>query len=236
MTLAQLLIVQAHDSAIDRLAHSRETLPEFAALASMDDEQAHLDAQRAVVAEQRHQVEREQKRLEDEAAIVTDRIDSENERLYSGSVTAHKDLQAIQHELETLGTRRNDIEDRVIEAMEQGEPLDAQLEVFDQKLADLESRRDAAKESLLNSQIAIDAESESEQAQRVEAIASVDAALVADYESSRASCGGVGICKLIDKTCQGCHLSLPAVEYDRIRKEPAEAIVRCGECTRILVR
>ena len=92
MTLAQLLVVQEHDSAIDRLVHSRANLPEFTALAQLDDEQAHLDAERAKVAEQRHQVEREQKRHEDEAALITDRIDQENERLYSGSVTAHKDL------------------------------------------------------------------------------------------------------------------------------------------------
>ncbi len=37
MTLAQLLVVQTHDSAIDRLVHSRTTLPEFAVLKMLDD-------------------------------------------------------------------------------------------------------------------------------------------------------------------------------------------------------
>jgi len=236
MTLAQLLIVQAHDSAIDRLTHSRANLPEFAALAQIDDEQAHLDTERAKVAEERHQVEREQKRHEDEAAIVTDRIDKENERLYSGTVTAHKDLKAIQDELVTLGRRRDEIEDKVIEAMEAGEPLDVTLADFDAKLADVEQRRQQVTESMLASQIQIDDEIGTEQEQRAESIIDVDAGLLSEYEASRASCGGVGICRLVDKTCQGCHLSLPAVEYDRIRKEPADAVVRCGECTRILVR
>lgn len=236
MTLAQLLVVQNHDSAIDRLTHSRTTLPEFAALAMLDDEQAHLESERAAVAEQRHQIAREQKRHEDEAALITERIDRENLRLYDGSVTAHKDLQAIQHELDTLGRRRDEIEDQVLEAMELGEPLDQALAEFDRKLAAVQARRDEANESLAASQATIDSEIESERAQRIEAVAQVEPPLVEIYEASRAACGGIGICRLIDKTCQGCHLTLSAVEYDRLRKEPDDAIVRCGECNRILVR
>lgn len=236
MSLAQLLVVQAHDSAIDRLAHNRENLPEFQALATIDDEQAHLDTERAAVAEQRHQVGREQKRLEDEAGLITDRIDRENLRLYDGSVTAHKDLQAIQAEVATLGQRRSEIEDHVLEAMEQGEPLDASLAEFDRKLADIEARRTQATASLAESQAAIDAETASEVAQRSGAAEQVSDDLLALYEASRQDCGGVGVCRLLDKTCEGCHLTLPAVEIDRLRKEPDDAIVRCSECTRILVR
>jgi predicted nucleic acid-binding Zn-ribbon protein len=236
MSLAQLLVVQAHDSAIDRLAHNRDNLPEFQALASIDEEQAHLETERAAVAEERHKVEREQKRLEDEAGLITERIDRENLRLYDGTVTAHKDLQAIQAEVATLGTRRAEIEDHVLEAMEQGEPLDASLAAFDRKLADVDARRAQATASLAESQAAIDAESSSETEQRVAAAEQVDAELLAHYETSRKNCGGVGVCRLLDKTCEGCHLTLPAVEIDRLRKEPEDAIVRCGECTRILVR
>jgi len=236
MTLAQLLIVQEHDSAIDRLTHSLTTLPEFSVLTTLDDEQSHLDTERSKVADQRHQVEREQKRHEDEAAIITGRIDKENLRLYDGSVTAHKDLQAIQDELVTLNRRRADIEDQVILAMEQGEPLDELLGSFDEKLASVEQRREQATASLAASQASIDAEIESEKLQRREAASEIAAELLQIYEQSRADCGGIGICRLIEKTCQGCHLSLPAVEYDRLRKEPEDAIVRCGECNRILVR
>lgn len=236
MTLAQLLVVQVHDSAIDRLTHSLTVLPEFAVLTMLDDEQAHLETERAVVAEQRHEVEREQKRHEDEAALVTARIDKENLRLYDGSVTGHKDLAAIQDEVRTLNRRRDDIEEQVLEAMELGEPLDVSLQEFDDKLASVETRREEATASLAASQVSIQAEIESEQEQRVEAVAPIEPGLVEIYEQSRADCGGIGICQLIAKTCQGCHLTLPSVEYDNIRKEADDAIVRCGECNRILVR
>jgi len=236
MTLAQLLVVQEHDSAIDRLTHSRTSLPEFAALRMIDDERSHVERERSTVADERHRLEREQKRLEDDAALVTDRIEREEGRLYDGTVTAHKDLQAIQEELVTLRSRREGIEDKVLDAMEQGEPLDETLADFDAKLAAIEARRAEANESLASSQAAIDREIEAERAMRAEAVAEVAPELVEIYEATRAACGGVGICRLVDKTCQGCHLTLSAVEYDRLRKEPDDAIVRCGECNRILVR
>lgn len=236
MTFAQLLVVQAHDSAIDRLVHNRANLPEFAALASLEDEQAHLDAELAKLFDQRHVVDREQKRLEDEAAIVTERIDRENERLYSGSVTAHKDLQAIQEELVVLGRRRDEIEDHVLEQMELGEPIDAAIESIETKTADVSNRRESVSTSLDESQAAIDAELESERKQRDSSIVDIDADLLATYETTRADCGGVGASRLVDKTCEGCHLQLSAVEIDRIRKSADDELIRCGECTRILVR
>jgi predicted nucleic acid-binding Zn-ribbon protein len=41
---------------------------------------------------------------------------------------------------------------------------------------------------------------------------------------------------LVNGRCGGCHLALPATEVDRLRKLPADALVRCEQCERILVR
>ncbi|MBV8462123.1 MAG: hypothetical protein JO368_02430, partial [Acidimicrobiales bacterium] len=36
--------------------------------------------------------------------------------------------------------------------------------------------------------------------------------------------------------CDACHLTLPAVDLDRIRHLPPEEVATCPECDRILVR
>lgn len=236
MTLAQLLVVQAHDSAIDRLRHQRTTLPEFQALADCDEERDHLDAQRAEIAERRHALAREQKRHEDEVAIIEDRREKENERLYSGTVTAHKDLQAIQAELAVLAERQEGIEDQVLELMESIEPVDAELAAVDAKLADVAERRGKVEESLADSQAAIDTEIDTETAARQTAVGEVSDDLVAEYERCRTDLGGVGIARLNGKTCEGCHLQLSAVDFDRVRKVPESDVVHCPECERMLVR
>ena len=41
--------------------------------------------------------------------------------------------------------------------------------------------------------------------------------LISEYESLRSRPGHVGIAKLVNRTCNGCNLELPAVEVDRIK-------------------
>jgi len=43
------------------------------------------------------------------------------------------------------------------------------------------------------------------------------------------------VARLVGFTCQGCHLSIPATEVDRIRKEGDGALAYCDNCGAILV-
>ena len=234
--MEQLLVVQGHDAAIDRLRHQRSTLPEHQALADCDDEQAHLEAAKAAVVETRHGLEREQKRLEDDVALIEARHQSESDRLYSGTVTAHKDLQAIQAELAVLADRQSAVETSVLEVLEQIDPLDQDIAAHDTNLESVETRRSQLKAVLAEAEGAIDAEIAEQQQARGEAAEGIDAGLLEQYESLRASSGGVGAARLNGKTCEGCHLQLSAVAYDKVRKEPSDAVINCPECRRILVR
>ena len=60
--------------------------------------------------------------------------------------------------------------------------------------------------------------------------------LMGEYERLREQLDGIAVAELRSGQCLGCHLSLSAVEVDRIKREPADAVVHCGECGRILVR
>ena len=56
------------------------------------------------------------------------------------------------------------------------------------------------------------------------------------YESLRADLGGVAVARLIGSTCDGCHLDLSAVAFDRVKKLPDDAVVTCDQCGRLLIR
>jgi uncharacterized protein len=63
----------------------------------------------------------------------------------------------------------------------------------------------------------------------------VPADLLALYDKIRAS-SGVGAAMLRRGQCQGCHLSLNTVDLYAIKATPADEVVRCEECRRILIR
>ena len=68
------------------------------------------------------------------------------------------------------------------------------------------------------------------------AAAGVPPELLARYEALRAKLGGTGAARVVGGSCGGCHLVLPSMEVDRIKKAPPDAVITCDQCGRILVR
>ena len=48
--------------------------------------------------------------------------------------------------------------------------------------------------------------------------------------------GGVGAAALSQRRCTGCQLTIDFAELAVIKKAPTDLVVRCEECSRILVR
>ena len=82
----------------------------------------------------------------------------------------------------------------------------------------------------------VDAEAAEVAAARAPLVAGVDADLLAEYERLRPLHGGVAVARLSGPTCLGCHISLAAAEVDRLRRQPADAIVHCPDCGCLLAR
>lgn len=233
--LEDLLVVQEHDSAVDRLRHKKETLPEQARLAEVERALAALDASMADVGGRRDDVARRQQRHEDELSSVEAKIGEVEKRLYSGAVSAPRELLAMEADVASLRRHRSEIEDRVLEAMQEREPLDAELTVFAQQRSGLEAEADQLGQAIGEQVKEIDAELATELEARQAAAASIPDDLLGQYERLRSAEGGVGAARLVNGRCSGCHLTLPATELDRVKREAPGTVVLCDQCGRILV-
>src|SRR4051812_5799184 len=119
----QLLALQACDTTLDQLRHRQETLPERDQLRAARATLSEVEAPEAGVSGERPEGARLQKRLEDEAAAVEAKAVEVNRKLYSGTITAPKELQAFQEDEASLRRHQATIEDKVLEQMELAEPL-----------------------------------------------------------------------------------------------------------------
>lgn len=232
----QLLGVQEADLLLQQLRHRRGTLPEIAALEANTAAHAAIESERSVTAEAHRDLVRRQHVLEDEIATVRRRAEEHEATYYSGSVTNPRELVALKDDIDALHRRQRTLEDQDLELMEAIEPLAAELDAHDARLAALAEDRVRLDAALGEAAADIDAELTEVEARRTGLAADVDADLLADYDRLRAQQGGVAIARLQGGTCQGCHLQLSAVEVDRIRQlDPAERAV-CEECGRLLAR
>ena len=146
----------------------------------------------------------------------------------TGERSSHHETLAAKHAVH--------FEDQVIELMEAGEPLDTELDAFAVRRGEIESQIGSVETEIADEESAIDAEMATERADRVTAAEGIDDGLLATYDKIRENTGGVGVARFVGGRCEGCHLSLPAMEVDQIKKQPEDALVTCSSCERILVR
>ncbi|MEC8974886.1 MAG: C4-type zinc ribbon domain-containing protein, partial [Actinomycetota bacterium] len=156
--------------------------------------------------------------------------------LYNGEVTAIKDLQAIQSDIAGLQERKRLVEDQILESMEQLEPLKVLWESILEEEQAISEQQNQTKTTLETNESNFDKQIEGTQKERSELAADIPEDLLQIYEKLRSRSGNIGVAQLTGRTCKGCHLDLPAVEVDRLKKLPPDELINCEECGCILVR
>ncbi|WP_216365126.1 zinc ribbon domain-containing protein [Streptomyces spongiicola] len=232
----RLLDVQAFDVRLSQLAHRRKSLPEHAELESLNKDLSQLRDLLVAAQTEESDCAREQTKAEQDVDQVRQRSARDQQRLDSGAVTSPKDLENLQKEIASLAKRQGDLEDVVLEVMERRESaqervaeLSGRVSSVQAKADDAAARRDAAYEEL-------DGESASVGKEREVVAGSVPADLMKLYEKLREQQGGVGAARLYQRRCEGCHIELNITELNGVRAAAPDAVVRCENCRRILVR
>ena len=233
--LEPLLSLQERDLAVDRLRHRLDALPERVQVAQLTAQRGALESAASAVRTQRDDIAAQEKRLDDEAQLLGQQAMEAEAKLYGGEVSSPRELQALQADVEQLKRRQRTIEDRQLATMEEREPLDAQLAELETAIAAVDGELSAARSALEAAESAIAAQLSSEQGARDQIATGIDDSLLSAYEERRAKASGVGAARLVGTMCQGCHLSIPATEVDRIRRAPAGTIEYCDNCGCILI-
>lgn len=234
--LGRLLAVQDLDTAIAQHEHRKATLEERRALQALAERAAASNRGVAELAGRRDELAGRLSHLEEQSRAVVDRRKTLEDRMYAARGAAGRDLQAIEAEVAQLATRLEQLEEEELVVMEEQEPLDVALAHHRDELTEMaeESRRLQSRAAEID--VEIEAELAELRARREALAAQLPEALARRYEDLRRRLGGTGAARLVGDRCDGCHLTLPAMEVDRIRHLPPETVVTCDQCGRILVR
>ncbi|MHB1786410.1 MAG: zinc ribbon domain-containing protein, partial [Acidimicrobiales bacterium] len=156
-------------------------------------------------------------------------------RMYSGEVSASRDLQAMASEVKALEAKRSDLDDQALALLEELEPIEAELNVLATDRRPLEEEVANALAALAAAESLLDVEIQAERQARDSAASGLDPELLARYEKLRQRLGGVGAARLVNGSCSGCHLAFSAAELNQIQRSPKDVVITCEQCGRILV-
>lgn len=232
----RLLDLQALDTAMAQVQHRRRALPEHAEIARLQAVRGKLAEEVVANRTRVSDLEAESDKAEADLVPVRERRARNQQRVDDGSVTDPKALTAYLTEIEHLGRRISDLEDNQLDAMERLEAAQGALAAASRRKTELEdglrvvlARRDE-KLAALASELA-ERQGERDAVARV-----VPADLLALYARIAEKSGGVGAALLQHGRCGGCQLEVTSSGLARYRAGASDEVLRCEECSRILVR
>lgn len=230
----RLLEVQALDTRLDQLDHARATLPEAARAAELETLVATLRDDVVLLRTKVSDLDRELQRAENDVQAVRTRAERDRARLDAGQGSA-KDLLGMQHELESLARRQADLEDVELEVMERREEQAGLLGVTEERLASAQAELTAA-ESARNARLAeLHSARLAVEDDRQAAAVGLPEAMMKVYVRLRDRLGS-GVATLAEGRCDGCRMPMAPSEVHGLMQRPADEMLRCPECERILVR
>lgn len=228
--------MQALDSRAAQLRHQRATLPELAEIAELQRTRAALTDQARDAQIEVDDLTNEQKKVDADVEQVKARRKRDRDRMDQGLISNPKDLERMQHELESLERRITTLEDDELEVMARLEDAQKTLDSVHEQVRVVEERLAALAAARDEKAAAIDADLAAVARDRSPAVEVLPEDLLKLYERLREQKAGVGAAPLRARECGGCRLTIDAAELAVIRKAPADEVIRCEECQRILVR
>ena len=232
----KLFALQGEDALLGQLEHQIITLPEREKLISVLETKKVTEDLIFVKQAESVELRKNEKRLELELSSIETRLKEVDEKLYSGVITTEKEAKSLQDEIGHLKERQDALESELLEILSQIEDLttainevNSQLEVQNKDIQILE---DAIKrvENELNQKVL------KAKDRREETVKVLTDEILKSYEAHRVHFPSDAVVRFNGPTCNGCHLTMSAMETDRIKGLEVGALTECSECGRLVVR
>ena len=232
----RLLELQDRDTHLAQIDHRVRTLPEATRLAELTARLIRVRDEITAAETIAGDLRLDQARADADVEQVRVRSRRDQELLDAGTINDSKQLQSLQHELGSLARRQLELEDVELEVMERVEGANAAVRHLTGERDQLEIDQAEATAVLANLMAGITAEREATAAERDLIKSEIPDDLLALYEKIRVDHDGVGAARLYRGQCEGCRMQLPPSEIQALRDAEPNAVLRCEECRRILIR
>jgi len=229
-TARQMFALQELDIILDRIlgaqAKAEHKLNNGNTVGNMESE---LDRD----AEWIQETELQQKASKLETASQKERSESLNSQLYGGEITNPRDLESLEREaanVRQLVERQETVQSETNDRIEEAQTRKSELET---KLGEARSAWDARQTVLQSAIKDLGAERAGFEGQRSKLTEGLDPSSLQQYEILRKTKGGVAVCKVERGLCQGCRMTLPSQQQQRVRN--GRQTVLCSSCGRMLI-
>ena len=198
----------------------------------LGESQAVVKAQTKFTRANQHleELKQQQHAAEWEINDLVDKLTAAEKKLYGGTITNPKELGNLQHEVDGLKARRNQLEDETLETMNQVELATASVADIGTELKRLESEWHHQQQQLSTEMEQLQTILSDLKHKRQQLSTKIDPGTVDSYHELKKQ-KGTAVAKIEQGICCGCRISLSTAELQQAR---SDSLVHCSSCGRIL--
>ncbi len=226
--LALALRLQALDRKIAGLENEIAILPKHIAQIEkkLEAHTRRLEADRAALSAN----QRDRKKLEGDIQVHEQKISKLRDQTLQAKT--NEQYRAFQNEIAYIEAEIRKAEDRILDLMEQSEPLDKNVKgaelALKKEQQQVEAEKNRARERTASDQKQL----EEARSERKSSVEKIDPALYAHYERIRKKTRNTAIADATEERCDACQISLRPQFMQDLRK--GDQIMFCESCGRIL--
>lgn len=229
-----LLELQELDTRLGQLVASRKKHPAFQTLTELAGRKSDLERAGAAASSVQGDIKRELSVYEADMERLQARQDVMGKRLSSGE-GSHKELTAIQHELNQMAVRREKLETQILEVMSRLEKATADLDAIKTQVQALASDAQAARDEYTAAMGEVDKELQEKQARRRELAGELDDELLGEYEHCQQR-SGLGVVAAQGRQLVGMQNALSEYEWHQINTMAADEVYYSEDMECLIVK
>src|SRR4051812_25535901 len=224
--LALALRLQTLDRNIASLENEIATLPKHIAEIEkrLESHTRRLEADRAALSAN----QRDRKKLEGD--VQAEQQKTSKLKTQTLEVKTNEQYRAFQNEIAYAEGEIRKAEDRILDLMEQSEPLEKNIKVSEVDLKKQQQQVENEKKTARERTAASQKELAEKTAERKSVSAQMDPKFYADYERIRKKTKNTPIAEAVDGRCDACRISLRPQFFQDLRK--GDQIMFCESCGR----
>ena len=173
-------------------------------------------------------------RLESNIVDYEDSMKSANERLYSGSITNEREVQALKTEHDSAKQKFDEAKQEAVNYQRASEEAQIRLEEISQKVKDIEENWGSQLDKLKKDRKEILQEITELTEERREISSKIAPEFLNRYLTLIKITKGMAVVKIHRSTCQGCNVRLPIGEISKAKS--LTTLTFCSNCGRILLQ
>jgi len=201
-------------------------------VSQLGENRAVVSAQQSLASEQKQldELMHRQRSAEWEIDDLVNKLKAVEEQLYGGKINNPKELTSLQHEVDLLKAKRDQMEAGTLEIMDQAELVEARVAEAGSELKKLEIEWGNQQQQLSADIEALKSKIAELSQKRQTAATEIDSQALEVYDKLRKQ-RGQAVARVEQGICRGCRISLPFSDLQQVR---SGNLVQCSSCGRIL--